>query len=605
MRSQKNVALSFDNQLKIFLNHLKYQPEEISLNDLKKIIADFGKESFQKMASTALLLIETKTHEQIRTTMLYYAVIRNFKQLAAALLQLNIPVDAGTQSKIYPEYDQISPLQIAVQLGHEEIVQLLLEHHANFILGKNQENILMVAKTPAMRVFLLQKAKERGCFDELLETKNWQLFSVYEEACFSGHPEIMKELMVFKHYKTLDLRLLLHTARYAYWIYPEKGDEFNEICLQLKAEIKMDQYSPVLDFNKHTPDVGMKECGHLLFGGQYDALQPAKNREEAIKKVTSQFYSFLKSPKKCIKYLKFLNDELVRYFEEKYKCVFPGLDPSSYEFKVIDGTYYPIPQENYIGIKKHSALQEFLILFFRKYNLAENIYQWIGVAPEREANEAVKKGDFVMEDRVGGLLHTKIAHMLQFAILLCIIQDESVIQDEKIDLSFSSQEAGKSTLAVRDIFEALVTLEISNQEAYLWNEILDQRFFNIVQFSDPYRLSSIIMHEGKSLGMTALSDYLIDTFCKGFVHRFIAHHLVPQFSHLSKEDFIEKMNEMKSEFNDVPSYLLQYSVNRAEGKAPYTTVQQCQFFSHSGYAIVKKEYDTKNDFEVRSFNVRK
>lgn len=226
----------------------------------------------------------------------------------------------------------------------------------------------------------------------------------------------------------------------------------------------------------------------------------------AKKVAIAQFHALLSNPLECVKYLQFLNEEFLRYFREKHGEEFSELNANNYEFIEVDGLFYPVAKDNQEPFKKHHALEEFLICLFRKYGLAEKFYKWTGFVESSIASQMMKNGDFAEEDQqlLFSLVHGKLSHMLQLAILIY------ALEDGKINIHYGNE----NKLSLKDILATFID-EKDFLGAPLWLRTRDVRSYSDAVFSDPFRLTSTLMHEGKKLHLSALSDYLIHSFCKG------------------------------------------------------------------------------------------
>lgn len=260
----------------------------------------------------------------------------------------------------------------------------------------------------------------------------------------------------------------------------------------------------------------------------------------------------------------------------------PNLNPDSYDFQIIDGTYYPIPNKEYVKIKKNHALQEFFTALFQKYGFGNEAYKWVGFIPHEIADKMVAKGDMLTESRLGnGLLHGKVSHMLQRLLLLYGIKNREITLDNNI--------------SINDIFNGLVTIKEHNKERTVWGVVRDTRVFGSVSFTDPHRLSSVIMHDGKALGISTLSDYLIDTFCNGLIHLVHAYQQNCDFSDLDLPTFIEYLQDMQSALFDIPSAVSKNSI-----KAEILAGNLEKESENDSYGCVKKYYKT-NNFVPKSY----
>ncbi len=109
----------------------------------------------------------------------------------------------------------------------------------------------------------------------------------------------------------------------------------------------------------------------------------------ALKYANAQIYTLLSNPERCVAFLKFLNDELERYFQIKNPGKqFPVIETNELASMVIDGTYYPLPKSDsrYMSRthhndfnKKYSALKELLLLLFRAHGIGDEVCKMGGL----------------------------------------------------------------------------------------------------------------------------------------------------------------------------------------------------------------------------------
>jgi hypothetical protein len=118
-----------------------------------------------------------------------------------------------------------------------------------------------------------------------------------------------------------------------------------------------------------------------------------------------------------------LLDRQLREYNNRYNKPF-HLDRNSWKYGVIDGLYYPIPNDDFVSdSKKHSALQKVLISIFRRYHPDIETWIWAGYIPTDLANKMIAEGHYFSEVSLGvALLHGKLAHMLHRLILYLAVE---------------------------------------------------------------------------------------------------------------------------------------------------------------------------------------
>lgn len=503
--------------------------------------------------------------------------IRNLKRLLTECILLGVSLD-DTGDK------RSKKLRAACEKNKIMKAKLILSKKTNLLhVDKNGISILMAVKSKKMCALILAEAKKQKCLKHLLSLKDSYKRDAYSLACMSGKIDVLTELMRVEGYEQqIDMSRLLHNARLSYWWQPDKSEIFDKLCATLRP--KVEKVTRAVTLEQDAGKLNKKIACLTLFGSSYPSSISTK--EEALKAAISQLHALLASPAKCIKYLQFLNQEFLRYYQEKHGQVFPTLNPDSYDFKMIDNTYYPIPKDKhkYVKLNKSHALQEYLTALFNQYDLGKKACKWIGYIPHEIADAMVTDGDMLTESRLGsGLFHGKLAHMLQRAILIFAIQNKEIALKK---------------ISIKDIFNGLVSINEHNEKNKLWMPVRDCRVIGMVSFNDPHRLGSVIMHEGKKLGMRALSDSLIDTFCNGFLHLLDAYHDNQNFGHLDIDTIIGHMDDIETALFDIPPFLLQAAIKLEKG-----SIRSDALEDGTEYAIVPKHYDVYINFEPRKFRI--
>ncbi len=470
------------------------------------------------------------------------------------------------------------------------IQSLLLTKVDLFFLTSGGNSVLIFVQSVEALQLILNEAKRRGCIEELLSVKNKLGKTIFEWICFYDYSPkkipLLKALIENENFRKVAKHDdVLNWVRSVYFYYPSEQKEFDELCDLIK-NVAWERTSRVANLDMDAPFFSIPDYYNILFGKS--EVPEVNSKEAAIERALVEIAALLDNPKKCIKYLSFLSAEFERYFDEK-PGQFDQIDPNTYKFYVIDGTYYPIPTEGYKGFKKDSALQEFLTLLFLEYGLAENAFKWNGYIPNKVAGKMLKNGDFITESRVGsGLLHGKLSHMLQQAIIIF------AIKHGEVDLTFSiNDKAGKIT--IKDILSAQITKLQHDTSSNLWMSIRDTRNYSKISFSDPHRLTSVIMYDGKRLGMSALSNYLIDTFCKGYLKYLIALRK-NGFPHLDVYTLADKLNDMQIALFSTPAYLLNHFLREDLDKERKVVDSK-----EGNYSVIRKSYKINNKFKIKPF----
>lgn len=596
------ILLTYECEL-FFIGIMK-GTEESALESLDRFISICG------LAHLPVRLSLPRWEESI----LSFAVRNNYIDFAAKLLACGASIEEGViRSDDMLSIEKGSPLSIACKFNHTNMIRLLIQNGANMChVTATGLSVLMLASSPDTVRYLLDESRERGCLMPLisLKTKKFQS-NAYEFHCDLGHAEIVNILMCVEGYLDhIDSKTFLNRSRIASWKYPEQCHEFNEICLRLRAynvsapviPLTANQGLSVVNGKRmrffaedrslmHPEKKRKKRVALSVSSNDLDARREsdkASIKQQAIKSAITQFSRLLASPEGCFHYLKQLNDELSRYYFTKHGQAFPALDPSSYDFQVINDLFYPIPKEGYQGICKKSALQELLITIFRKYGLAKNAYKWIGFIPHGQADAQMRQGDFSVESRLGtGLFHGKLSHMIQQLILIF------AIEEGEIDRTFDT--LGEThTLSMADIIDGFISLETDDGSENLWSQVRDTRTFDKILFSDPYRLNSVIMHDGRAFGCNILADSMIDTFCKGYIKFKAVYCQSTPFSELGLDEFTQHMDDLLLYLFIVTPKQVEIDIQQSIGKRPLAL----DSIDHSErYAIIPTKYHLDDGFK--------
>jgi Ankyrin repeats (3 copies) len=545
-------------------------------NFILKYINNFKQEALNKLNSLCLTL-NSPNKLTIKSNFLHAVCQRGYFSIVEKLIRFGVDIESSTVCTEDKTENNLSPLLIACQCNHYSIVELLLVKGADFLrVAGNSVSTLMHVEDKKIFQLITNKAKENKKLHELLAYASEDNKTVFDKAIYKGYLEIINiftNLENFQNY--INPKLSLHYARIASWRYPEQAPFFEELCIKLR---KYTIPYKSLSFKDKASQLNLPIAYEQLFGFK---MKSRHSKDEASKQAIAQAASLLSNPKDCMKYLSFLNEELIRYYHEATGANFPSLNSNSYDLKSIGGVMYPIPKDNFCGIKKEHALERLLISIFKPYGLANDSSKWIAFIPHIIADQMVINGDFVTENQYGaGLFHGITAHMLQQIILIYAIQDGT------INLAYKEHDKDKS-ISVKEFLQAFIKLKI-------WIPTRDLREPDCITFSDPHRLSSIIMQDGHELGISTLSDSLIDTFCKGFIKLLTAYREIFS-SNICKEEFVTKMNDQLLVYFEIPSQLIKYAINYEKKKGRIDGI-----FGET-YAAVKRTYP-HNIFHPRSFH---
>ena len=469
-------------------------------------------------------------------------------------------------------------------------LQQLLKYAPNLLVTANQLSILMHAQSPEAVQLIIDKAKEMNCLNKLISITITKKFTVFDYFCINERFDLIAVLMQignFDRYTNIS-RLLSHMRSY-YFKSKDNNQLIDMLCIKLR-EFNHTPRPLSLTFDEKRDQIDFFTSASILHKPGIWYFGPASSKKNAVENAIIELFSLLSTPKMCIAYLQVINWELKRYYQKKHGVAFPKVNRDNIVFEKINGVDYPIPTSDYTGIKKNSALQECLSSILNARGLSKKTYKWIGFIPHEIADEMVKQGDFVVECRLGtGLFHTKTAHMLQFVLLIY------AIESNKIPVKYREKSKIKSISAL-DILQALITEKIqTNTQSYsLWSIVFDSRKDNCA-FTDPFRLGSMLMLYRDTWQIEALSDALVDTFCKGFIRLVSTLNESNPSLQLTHTCVIAQLNDMELEsFSQLSLYndSIKKETQRTDG---HNILQQPA--PGARYAIVEKKYVTNPSFQ--------
>lgn len=490
-------------------------------------------------------------------------------------LTLIIPAD----QKLYDACQQNDLAQ--AQEAIEEGANILQEY-------PSAQSLLAITSCPQICELLINTAIKKDVLKQLMSIGN-EDSNPYSSHCRQKNATIIELLINIPNYESYlsprKMAFFMHYARLAAWSSSQtKSRRFDQICQIIRPSVT--QYSAI-PFNPKTSEI-------LWFSKRITNRRYPTSIVKAKDKVIKSFSALLRNPQRCIPYLQQVNDELIRYYEEKHNADFPQMRSNNYKFEKIHGLYYPIPNENYQSIKKHSSLSEFLICLFQQHGLANKTYKWLGYVAQQVAGKTIKDGNFFSEIPIGSnLFHGKLAHMLQLAILIYAIEADEINPYYKD----SSGELCKLTLT--DLLEAFILNKDHNNDA-TWLGLLDTRCYGYINFSDPHRLYSVIMHDGESLGLAVLSNYLTDSFCKGWLKTLDAFREVTHFKTMDNALLLTHVKDLQlNAFFTLPRIIQYYLRNVNEkGKTSHEMIQH-----HDGYLVLESHYELNASFCPKLFSV--
>jgi ankyrin repeat protein len=485
-------------------------------------------------------------------------------QLARERNQLQTVLDAE-------DNNGVTALMIAVYYGELEAIKQLVDAGASLI-RENKLGVLHCAQMPETCELLISKAREKGILEKLITTKDVRNNTAFSHFCIYGEAELAQVLLpVILDYKNGAFQYMaLGKARSAYFDYPEKSQIFDDISSALgrnflkrfKDNAVYDSVEGVLHLEESV--ISVQQAYQILFNSS--GMTEVHQGENEIDYVISQLYALFQNITQCNKYLKMINEDFVDYYQQKHSKKFPLLDLNSVRFMPIDGYYYPIPRPHYQKINKQHSLQEFFIFIFRQYGLAEKAYKWIGFLPDQIGNKLIKQGIFFTEDQLGsGLFHTKIAHMVHWAILLYWMKEQKI--------NFNMQ----------DIFAKLVSCKFGNRN--IWVPLFDTNERDSLSFHGPHTMMTFVMKYGEQAGYRELQHYAIDTFCNGIKKLLTTLKSYPAYAQLNLDQLVSKADELELRLVSFDA-ATKYSLEQEKKKSSVFYIVN----EEKGYGVVEKTY---------------
>lgn len=611
------LVTSFDTNL--------YSSSTRNEKEIRAYILKYGRRAFAIHASQPNIECGTNCSEdneveKIYCTPLFIAAYKGAIGFVKYLLYLNVDINSGTKCA-HADANNISPLAIACDKGHESIVKLLLENGADiFKLTGNNKSCLVNAFTKKTYDLILTKADETGTLDKFLYLRctintafpNSDIFTI---CAIKKRFDILNYLLDNSTWAQFADLIMLRSAcmdsalessfysHNAMQIVTKLQKQIPSFELLVPIHFKRNEHQADKENNLDTLKDGFKR----LFGTEMTST-PVLSKESALRIANAHIITLLYNPHRCLPFLRFLNDEFVRYIEENHKDLkLPEVVRSEFASVYIDRTEYlvPMPDSRYLNSvntkhdKQYSILKEFLISIFKKHDLAETVVKWIGFVNQAEADKMVKAGHFIIESSSAGvsLLHGGLSHVIQTMIIIYAI--------ERGDIRLDYIEDGQTkTLTIKELLASHVELKNANGES-IWSDMRDVRMKGSVRFCDPYRLFAHIMREGHQWGIDKLSDYLTHGFAKSLIkYQKTMAKLVPIFS--SYTTFLNAIANTPSHIIFNRQHIIQLTVDKYEN----ATFQRDDIIGISRYKVTRNRiygyaiahhYQPKLSFSPRIF----
>lgn len=504
--------------------------------------------------------IHVTLHDGIMEHALCTAARLGYTRAASRLLEMGVGLDCG---EVSTSGSNLTPLMRAANWDHLEICEILIAHNADiYYKSMDGRNVLSMIREASLFKFFLDKASHDGKVEKLLDTNI--IGAGYLEHLL-WNQEFDQILILLENPQTrlfLDpfkAKALLHITRMKYWESSQHQDTCDAICHLIRQKCRhLTLHTPCdkLTETKAPSELSFAECYQKLFGQlPSESTKDLPSKEQLGKVVLAHIYSLFLSPLNSVQYLVELDQEFGRYLKEKKQ---PKLDINFDTLALYDINdlrfYYPL--ESYQPNKKNHSLPEFLTSILQQHGLSE-IEKWAGFVPDEKARAHLGEGKLFIEARLrAGLFHGKLTHLLQYAMVICWLRKSN------IDLSYVEDNIRKK-LTLKDILILATELKAANSNENLHVRIFDKRDFLRILFCDPQRLHSLIMTEGNSLGLSHLVAFLVDSFCKGFMHlKDLCDEVYgKKFSHKNLMDIIADMN---AEAFDEPEILMKAYTQKHE-----------------------------------------
>lgn len=495
------------------------------------------------LLSTKVTMLYSYVGKEYFHTFLSLMIFKKYDKVIKKIAELGKLQDRNltlkSEMKDVNVNSHLSILCFAVIKDAVNLVDLILasDAKANFLFKRTHGSLLSYAKSIEMANLIIETAKSKNLLKELLGIRGNDGACVFTAIARAERYEVLGFLLQLEKWEQYaNMRYLLHSLSFAKFNSITPNEMIEKYYLLVKQKS-----SPLraLQFNEVDWKRNYEDC---IKGWKFSSRACLTEKDKEIYYLIKDHFYLLSQPQECNKYFAYLSKEVARYYQETHAGnLFPVLDKTSYEFKVIEELHYPVPNTTFKGIVKDQALQKYLLAFFRQFGIAKEIYKWIGFIPSENANEMVGNGDFFIESRLGvGQFHSPHGHMLQHWLLLMRLLLLDVTNPQ----------------VVKNIFQYLAHAQ------NVWSTVRDQRLAGYqVSYVDPYLLSSVIMFNGHQLGMSVLADSLIDNSCVGLIE-YAAVYNVMYKRNFSLLEFIGRYQEFDLSKVEAPEKVLQYEIGR-------------------------------------------
>lgn len=545
--------------------------EEEKLLSLINYLQNIG--ATQLFSDLRLIFPATQSEQGI-TTLLWYATNRNFSKVVQELLTCKVDVNLGIVGE---PASNSSPLGEACRQQNLPVVQALLAAGAD--IAKTQS-----CDTKEVLDYILEYAAKNNQVKEVL--KDESSTGLFSALCTRGLYELAKQVTEFaEKYQFNDIisySFYLDSARWAYWHYPQDGKKWDALAQELRLKAPV---TPALSPEKGPTAIitsiktASKEKRYEELSGETYPNDMPLTKQGAVKRSLATLFEVMDNPDSTLPALFDLSEAIVTTYKRRNEGKdFPELTADEYQLMNVGGFNVPIPTDEFKGIHKQSTLEVVLLEKFTRHQLGDGqIHTLIAfIPPEIINNELIKTGKFHEETDVGiGNDHTPLAHAIAYWIIIRLFENN--------DLPVHYLESGCiKSIKVKDIISGLVEYPLLRKmETVIWTDILDQWTPSRLTFCSPFQLGSIIYQlkdvtqwdGAKQRSLMALSDSLIDAFCKAFTRWLHFHNSTYPDNQLTAVQFAEQISDFRNGRFNTPPILFNYAKQheQAKNRLPITT----------------------------------
>lgn len=427
-------------------------------------------------------------------------------------------------------------------------------------LSGTQSHVLMYVKSKEACLLVISAAEKQNKLSALLTQTDVLGNHAQNYAAYEGNFGVIEALLTVHNIEKLTpLFRTQHYLRMRAFEFPNEKPIIDNLCAAIRPKTNLPR--SVKLFEPRPSRETVRTTQQHLYGRTL--IEPTVIRSNAIRRAIAQSFQILLNPTESLKYLQDLNAGFKQFYETTHGTPFEPLPRHYYDFRLIQGFMLPIPTASYQFCRKHSALQAYLVHYFKQHQLAQRAWKWSGFIPNEIADQQISAGDFIVESQLSwiGLLHGKLSHMIQHYILI------RAIERGDINMTYQDGHNKHAQITIQEILTALVSEKSKNGNS-LWLEVRDDASTDSA-FESPLRLTETIMFEGADQGLTEMRGYMIDTFCKGLTKLHRAMGDIDISFALTMPEFVTQMGDLSTSLFETPTMLLQYELGQLRQKPKY------------------------------------